>query len=417
MVPANIAVLIGAQLVLVALPAVTLAWLLRHAGLPGGRTAAAILAGIVVSVLAGSSVLATARPEIHSPIILGGHAEHEQIVELVARQRTETVALRAAGVSEQAIIEAKARHAEQRVPLFEAMSTARHEHRERLNWLAIAFAAMHILLVMPTVIPRTRSAFRRDVSALVSNKFLGVRLGLMVALCATAVPFSVGLAMLYPVSSALGIGVLFGIGGLAATIVGLPFAAAAVALLVSLAVLVPVAYSPQVYVVGSALLVSMLLVTGLPPAVIRRWRSPFFRFASAAILPAMVALALVPFEYHAFTNQREFWIVLILAVIWSSDGRWFAAALAARITCPAGSPERENPWQLATSLLDAGAATAQIITAMVLTASGVIPGYVLPAAVAGAALIELTRGARAWIVRVIEFQKKLEDESADRRDP
>ena len=57
-------VLIGAQLVLVALPAITLAWLLRRAGVPGGRASAAILAGIVVSLLAGPAVLGRTHPDL-----------------------------------------------------------------------------------------------------------------------------------------------------------------------------------------------------------------------------------------------------------------------------------------------------------------------------------------------------------------
>jgi hypothetical protein len=150
--------------------------------------------------------------------------------------------------------------------------------------------------------------------------------------------------------------------------------------------------------------------------LLRRWRTQCFRAATATALPAAIALSLVSTDYYHTAQHTGFWVVLVLAAVWSSDGRWFASAIAARITCPKGTSERDNPWLFASRMLDAGVGSAQIIAAIALTGAGVLPGYVLPAAVAGAAVIELTRGARAWMTSLIELQHHLEDEAADRSD-
>ena len=416
MSPAEIIATVGAQLVLIALPAVTLAWLLRRAGLPGGRTAAAILAGLTVSLLAGPSVLAKVRPDFHNRIVLGGQAEQSQLEEALARHRAALAALREAGVSPQSIIEAKARHAEELEPFLVSRDVARAAHNTRLDLLSLGAAGVFLLLAAPSIAPCSRGARRRTVIGLREDRAIAIRIGLVAAVCSFVVPFGVGLVLGYPLPGAAALGAVFAVGGVSAATSGFVFAAGSVSVLVILGVLTMIAYSNQLFTQGAALIAGLILALTLPTRVVRRWRSPCFRVATATALPAAIALSLVSIDYYPLSQQGGFWIVLVLSGIWSSDGRWFATVIAAKLNRLEESSINGNPWLLATRMLDSGAGIAQILAAIALTAAGTIPDHVLPAAVAGAAVIELTRGARAWMTGLIEFQSRLEQNASDRRD-
>lgn len=399
---------------LVALPAIMLAWLLRRAEMPGGRPACAILAGAVISIIAGPSVMARVQPDLYGAHISGGLAHRELIAQKRSDQVAEMSALLESGVSEQAVEEARARHTDELEPLVADLQAAQEAHRDQTNWLVIAIVGLHILLTAPSMMPRTPCAFRAALRGLVDRNLLGVRIALASAVLAVAAPMSIGLLLGYSWRGSIGLGVVFGIGGLSAALTGRAFAVAGVSLLACLALLVPTSYSPHLFALGGVLLVSLMIATGIPPRTIQRVRAPLWRAASGVTLPALVSIALVRTEYYTASGELAFWIILVMALLWSSDGRWFTASVAARWCAPKGSELRENPWRLATQILDAGAGSAQIIIAIALTASDKLPLYVLPCAVAGAALIEVTRGARAWFERLIQFQNKLERESEER---
>lgn len=109
---------------LAAAVAAAVAWLLRGAGIAGGRPAAAVVGGVLAGVLLGPAVLGRAQPELHERLLRGGVAERIALERAIARHAADRIAAVAAGPDggEQAA-DLGARHAAERGPL-------QQEHRE-----------------------------------------------------------------------------------------------------------------------------------------------------------------------------------------------------------------------------------------------------------------------------------------------
>lgn len=135
-------ILIG--LALAAAAAAAAAWILRGAGIAGGRPAAAVVGGLLAGVLLGPAVLGRIAPGMHERLFLGAVAERRALDSLVARQAADLVALQAAAPTEAGLDELRARHAAERAPLRAALAAATAQHRSRLSGAAAVLLAVGI---------------------------------------------------------------------------------------------------------------------------------------------------------------------------------------------------------------------------------------------------------------------------------
>lgn len=120
-------VLLG--MTLAALAAAVVAWILRGAGIAGGRPAAAVVGGLIAGVLLGPAVLGQSAPRLHERLYVGGIPERHALESLLARQAADRLALQAAPSGAADPDELRARHAAERAPLAAALESARARHR------------------------------------------------------------------------------------------------------------------------------------------------------------------------------------------------------------------------------------------------------------------------------------------------
>lgn len=135
-------VLLG--MTLAALAAAVVAWILRGAGIAGGRPAAAVVGGLIAGVLLGPAVLGQSAPRLHERLYVGGIPERHALESLLARQAADRLALQAAPSGAADPDELRARHAAEQAPLVDALNAARAQHRSRLGTAAAALLAAGI---------------------------------------------------------------------------------------------------------------------------------------------------------------------------------------------------------------------------------------------------------------------------------
>jgi hypothetical protein len=157
--------------------------------------------------------------------------------------------------------------------------------------------------------------------------------------------------------------------------------------------------------VAVGLLLGLMLPLGLEnPQAARRARVWGGWIACAIALPIAVALTAVHVDLRALAGPgahapSRFWWAILIALLWSSDGRWIAWVLAMRIVNGAALP---HAWLDAARRVNAGAGVAHAMLTLVLAAAGLAEGPAVAAGLTGAALVEITRGARRWVGRALD---------------
>lgn len=183
---------IALGLVLTAATGAALAWLLRGAGIAGGRPAAAIVGGILAGTLLGPAVLGHVAPEFHLRVFRGGEAEREELRRTLARHSADFAASTATGSPPGTLVEVFARHSAERAPLERDLSVAMERRRAALTGAAAAALALGLLLaawasrplsVSPASVVMGVAAVAAEVAVIgaVAHLLLGAPVGLAVA--------------------------------------------------------------------------------------------------------------------------------------------------------------------------------------------------------------------------------------------
>ncbi|MCB9845345.1 MAG: hypothetical protein H6811_05100 [Phycisphaeraceae bacterium] len=131
--------------------------LARLAGLPGGRSGAAILGGLIAGIIAWPGVTRGLAPEAYDEVMRGATRERAEFVEELDRQRADLAALSATGVSESALDEYRAAGEERIAPLRQALRSAELAHARWASAVAIALGACAVffaVMVRPPIVVR-----------------------------------------------------------------------------------------------------------------------------------------------------------------------------------------------------------------------------------------------------------------------
>ncbi|MBL8745789.1 MAG: hypothetical protein JNK58_05455 [Phycisphaerae bacterium] len=381
-----------------------LSFVLRWAAVPGGRSAAAIVAGISVGLLAGPGVLGRGWPGVHERVILGGAAEQEAISEVVARHRGELRALSASGVSAAALEEHRARQAEALRPMEARRDAARAERRVIFDWWAQGFLALYLALIGAAIVPSER---RRAPITEARDGWHGwerwfgraVGVGFAASAMSCVVPVVLGgWWMGLSGREAVAFALILGAPGVAATLRPGVFVASAVGVFACVSVAVLVGWSIGMTIAATGLCLGLMAGFGFDDArTARRVRRWGVAAAHGVALPTAAAILAVHVDLHALMGGSawRFWWAAVIAVIWSSDGRWLSWMLALRWL---GRGEaRRRAWSASAACVNAGTGVTQVGLTIVLSASGLADGSVVSAGLLGAALVEVTRGMREWM--------------------
>ncbi len=397
----------------IALPVVisgVLAVFLRWARVPGGRHGAACIAGLVAGLLLGPSIFGRAFPGAHQRLFVGGVTERESLERLLARQRADLTAMRAADITLVAIEEALQHHAIERAPLDAKLETARAEFAQPQRWLATGAVALAAFGAAIGALPLTRRAIVRVQDELVIERGKPMLAGIIGALIVAIPPVLIvaGIPALGSAvggtrpawAGALGIGVIFSIAVLPAA--QRPAAWLASASAAAAACVAGAAAGGSILitaVVLGAAWVGLMLPIGLPSQPRRSAR----RLASialwAVIVPMLVCFGAMRADVHELAASWRFWALASLALLFASDGRWFAAWLGWRLV---GTPRSAGRWTRAAASLPPGAGASMIGAALALEHAGAVSEYVLLPAAIGAVAIEVTRGLRDWLAGVLD---------------
>ena len=379
------------------------AWVLRRARVPGGWTAAAMLGGVVVGLLAGPGVMGRVAPETHRALFVGGVKESRELEGLAASHEAERAALKSAGVTPEAIQEhASTQREELKWPRM-ALETAERVRSELLWWIGSLLAIVYCVIVLgPRVMPVRRvSSSARSGESERSRASAWRHAG--VGLCG-------GVVCVLPPALALHL-----IGGVAvppSVMFGVALGCCAVPLRGSRAIVLSASFG----VAASAVLlmtagvstslglpaVCLAMLVALGPGRLPSESIGLLRIGLALVLPLVTALlTLGPDLRTLATDQaREFWTCLIVALLWSSDGRWGGYWLAWRLVGGHGS--RSTAWRDATTITNAGAGVVQVLIAALLASTGEFSDSMIAGALLGGLIVEMTRGARRWVLPMLE---------------
>lgn len=396
----------------IALPLVlscVLAALLRWARVPGGRHGAACVAGLVAGLLLGPSIFGRAFPSAYERLFVGGVTESKELDRLLARQRADLSAMRAADITPVAIEEARAQHAIERAPLETKLETARAEFAQPRRWLATGVVALAAFGAAVGALPLSRRAIVRIQNELAIERGKPILAGLLgVLMC--ALPPAIIVALIPVLGSAvggtgpawagaLGVGVIFSIAALSAAQRPAVWIASASAVVSALAAGIAAGASIPIAIILGAAWVGLMLSIGLPREPRRRARLLVSIALWAAIVPVLVCLGAMRADVHELARDWRFWALAILALLLASDGRWFAAWLGWRLVGTARSAGR---WTRAAAMLPPGSGAAMIGAALALEHAGAVSEFVLLPAAIGAVVIEVTRGLREWLAGVLD---------------
>ena len=388
------------QIIVIAPPAIALAWVLRLAGVPGGRPAAALIAGMSVGLLAGPGVLGRAAPTFHARAFSGGQSEREELRELEQRRAQEIAALKASGVSHAAVDEYRASDDPEAAPLLAELRRAEREALDRLLLAAQSALAAALLALGPSLMPAGNAACRAKLASMLR---VGPRCVLAGGLACGLTALSPALlwAVVEPGSAraAISWGLILAAPGIAGTMRGGPYIAAGSGLALCVAAALVLGWSVGMTLAGVGLMLGMMLgVSTGERRGARRIRSVGARIAMSALLPLAMGLLAASVDLSRVSgpgSERAFWMALVVAALWSSDGRWFCGWLAWKLTGP--GPARQAAWRSATDLMNSGAGIAQAALCLLLLASAQATPEMVPGVLLGAAIIECSRRARTWL--------------------
>jgi hypothetical protein len=413
------ALLIPLQVLLLTVPAILLGAVFRAIGLPGGRGSAAVCGGIVAGILFGSLVLGGAAPQIHDTLIEGAQQERlalrEAEDELLGEKAAALAALRATGVSavaeDELMADIEASYEPRLTAARETLDTAQKRHIERLS---IILGALAGLVFASAYFRRTRTEISErppGSPARVGGDRLPKVLGpfppapvellmLVMAAAPTAIVARWLLGVDIPVAIAFGLvlavpgatlrrGAQSFSGGWAFLIAALMVSVCSVAAFGT--------STASTVLIGTAMGGSVLLLL-IDNSLLRTRRSEI-RFHDtlyfAILLPALAGALTTTVDLASLIGTGAFWIALVIGLIASGDGRWFGYAVAIRFF--ADPPATRAPMTLANSAISAGAPVLQLVLAVLAFRAMPEAGSLVFAALAGAAILELSRGLRARI--------------------
>lgn len=374
------------QIVVVGAPAIGLAWLLRRAEVPGRAAGAAAVGGLVVGLLLGPSVFGRLHPEWHMGLFVGGQAEARALESVQRLQAAELAALRALEITPIAIEEARERHADERRPDEQALEAARAEFRRDFNMAGLIVAVGAATLgglaagrgIRHAMIRGGRGGGRSILAAVV---FIALAGGLPALIWAAILQRGWAESCLIGLLTAAP-----GVWGLAPARLGWSLILALVSIVAAL-LTVTLGWAFASLALASA--------TGAMAGSFMMPRSGLSRtedFVLNSFAPTLIALAAVRADVHAITNDARFWPLLLLAVLWSADGRWAAAWCAAR-----GVLRLPRPWSAAARALPPGTGLLIVSLALAAAHAGAADDLVLVWSCACAVMIECTCGARMWL--------------------
>ncbi|MEM1165272.1 MAG: hypothetical protein AAGI30_03180 [Planctomycetota bacterium] len=382
--------------IVVVLVAIAGAVLVRRAA-PGGERTAALLGGALAGLLLGHTVLGNAAPAIDRTIYLGGAAEAAALDDHDAETERRAGALRVAGVSPVAIEEMHITRAEERAPLEEALTRAERAHTDAVRGVVLGAGALLLGCGAATILPRRLSGWRahqRAFGALGLGVFgVGV-CSLLIALVPALVIAMAGLNLRG--GAALSAALVFAIPGVAGSVPPATRLTCVVACAVGWALVLGAVMSSSAMGVGvgvAACAGLMLSIGATSAALHRRLQRAAGWLARHVLAPGATGLLVSMIDLTtAFTGGTLAWLA-VLALIWSSDGRWVAwwgAWMLFRTHRPRPALDAARP-------LDAGGGIAQLLACVLLFGAATIEADVALAAVVGGIAIEATRGARRLV--------------------
>lgn len=386
-----IAALLAAALAAAA--AGVLAWALRRAGVAGGPRSAAILGGILAGVLLGPMVLGRAAPEIARLLYTGAAIEHRTLAEQLAEHDRQIAALRASGVTPDAVDELRFRHDAVILPLRQSHDRALAAHTARLNLVIAAVAGLLLLGAAPLALPSSTTHWRRLSMALTHSGIRALFAGFAAFIAAAGPPAIVASLFGAGPLTAAAVGTVFAVPAVAAALPGASLLICTGGLLAAFTAIGVVAWSLELGIVMTGIALGLMLALGADGIPRRALRRVCSMQVLCLLLPALAALIVVRVNPAELLTTRNAWIAVIVAVLWSADGRWFAGWLACRGVGPDRYTE-PGPWARSARMVDAGASVMQLVAAHLAFAAAVVGPEMLLAAAVGAITIELTRPLR-----------------------
>jgi len=379
--------------VLAAAAAGAMAWTLRRAGVAGGPRSAAILGGILAGVLLGPMVLGRAAPEAARLLYTGAPIEHRTLAEQQAEHDRQIAALRASGVTPDAIDELSSRHEAVIRPLRQTLERAVAAHDARLNLVVAAVAGLLLLGAAPLALPASTTHWRRLLMSLTHSGVRALFAGFAAFIAAAGPPAIVASLFGAGLTSAVAVGTIFAAPAVAATLPGASLLICTGGLLAAFTAIGVVAWSLELGIVMTGVALGLMLALGADGIPRRLLRSVCTLQVVGVMLPALAALIVVRINPAELLTTRNAWVAIIVAVLWSADGRWFAGWLACRGVGPDRCTE-PGPWARSARMVDAGASVIQLVAVQLAFAAAVVGPEMLLAAAVGAVAIELTRPLR-----------------------
>lgn len=391
------------QLLACAVPAVGLAAMLRAARCPGGLMGSAIAAGIVAGLLLGPGVFGRVKTSWHDSLLRGGVEQAAALQAESDRQRIERAALEASGVTDVALEEFdRERLAPRRAEFQAALDRARAEFRSDFGLVQAFVASALLMLALPAACARSGRLWRRTGECAIDTRWRGAGRGALALVLAMTIPFALAMWLLKDLKLALGVAAALAVPAVVALPCGLFIATASGAALGACIAMVGLWTVPAT-VVGVAAFVALALCVG-SESPRRREKAKRSGGAGGAggwggwggavvvgnvLVPTLTAMLIVGIDPHSVVSSGVFIWMTILALLWSSDGRWLAWRLAG------------FTWTRAAMPVGAGASMVQLVIAAGCGWAGA-PQGVVGALVLGALTIELTAGIRTLLARQMD---------------
>ena len=377
-------------LLVVAVGGCGLAWLLRRSGTPGGVRAAGMIGGVAAGVVLGQSVAGRAWPGVAGAVFDGAAAERTALVEFDREQDRRRAALEAAGVSRVAVEELAEEVAHDRRELAEAVEAARLARRAEVlatgGWLGVLGVGC-AAVVATSRRTELRDRVRRGCR---DRTEWGAAIGAIVAWGAASVVVQIAMGCAWGAS--LAIGAAFAAPGVAAFARGRPAVGAALAWGAMAACVSAVAASWWVLAAAGAGVVASSLASS---RVARRgcaW------LATNGAMPAACAVMVAAWDVRGLDPGSAWgWVwLLVLALVVSSDVRWGAGWVGQKLVGTA------RAVRVSSRPMDAGAGVSQVLMIAVVAGAGMAGVEIVCAAVAGAIVVEGSRGLRRGVIELIE---------------
>ena len=394
------------QLAVLGVPSALIALLLRWSGAPGGRAGAALTSGILVGIFAGPNVLGARWPGTYDRLFRGGVSESNALRQLEAEHRREMFALTSSGVSGTALEELRTQQRVEREPIVQALHTACAIHIRSMDQVTLGALALALFGVSLSVVGSRKSAMR-----IIGAATFQAPISAAIFLVAALAPPTLAVVLSTDLGITSGLAFALTIATTGAS-VALGRHDAPTALFVSLFAAIAVgALMPTAgaLAMGAATVIGILCAMCLPCALRRTLRQMGAQFAYTIAIPAVVALLAVRFDLRALasepTSRFAFWFTLIVAIIWSSDGRMLAWWLALRPLKWSVGQISCCRWTTAARMVNTGSDVFHLALLTLFFAGGLFSDAMAAGALFGCALLALTGGARTFVARILDVPR------------